>query len=145
MRKTAVNLLVTIVVILATTSNSYSQIFQSRIDIIDEYGFDYKSGITDDGTKYITYEKEYTSESSGTYTQYKTMYFMESDDGTEFCHYWVITEPITEVNGAVRYFKNQFVEVGYLEWKDYETNILYKVETDDGLCFITAWYDVRNR
>ncbi len=117
------------------------QVLQSRSDIIKENGYGYESGVTDDGTKYIYYDKEVTTEQSGKYTQCKAIYFTKLDDGTEICKFWRILEPKSETNPNVSYMKKNFVEVDYMKWKDYETGILYKIEVEEGLCITTAWYD----
>lgn len=120
---------------------SNGQIFQSRSDIIKEYGYSYESGTTKDGTKYIYYDKEFTSEQSGKYTQRKAIYFTTLEDGTEVCNFYKILEPSTETNPWVSYFKKNMVEIEYMKWKDYETGVVYKLEVEDGVCIITAWYD----
>ncbi|SDX33034.1 hypothetical protein SAMN05216556_1255 [Aequorivita viscosa] len=33
------------------------------------------------------------------------------------------------------------VEIEYMKWKNYETGVVYKLEVEDGVCIITAWYD----
>lgn len=118
-----------------------AQIGQSREDIIAEYGRNYEVGEADDGTKYITYEKEYTTEQSGNYTQIKAIYFFEADDGTLICHQWLIIEPSSETNAWVKLLNNDLVKIGYLEWKDYENNILYKIEVEDNLCLLKVKFD----
>lgn len=123
------------------TLSSSAQIGQSRPDIIAEYGQDYEIGETEDGVKYIRYQKNYTTEQSGTYTQVKAIYFFEADDGTNICHRWLIIEPSSETNSWVKFLKKEMVETGYLEWKDYENNILYKIEIEDGFCVLKAEFD----
>lgn len=118
-----------------------AQIGQSRDDIIAEYGQHYEVGETNDGIKYISYDKEYTTEQSGTYIQAKAIYFFEADDGTHVCHKWLIIEPSSETNSWVKLLNKDFVKIGYMEWKDYESNILYKIEVEDGLCLLKAMYD----
>jgi hypothetical protein len=132
-------------ILIIASHESFGQIGQIRSDIIKEEGFNYESGTADDGTKYIAYEKEFTTEQSGTYTQYKVIYFMTLDDGTEFCHYWKILEPSSETNPNVAYFKKNLVEVDYMKWKDYESGVIYTIDVEDGLCIITAWYDIEKQ
>lgn len=127
--------------VLLTGLNVQAQIFQTKADVIEELGTNYESGVTDDGTDYLVYEQEFTTDASGTYTRYKAFYFVELEDGTEVCNMWKISEPSSETNPTVAYFKDKFVEVGYMQWKDYETEIVYDVEVDDGVCLVTAWYD----
>lgn len=133
------------IILMTSLQQSFAQIGQSRSDIIKEKGYSYKSGTADDGTKYITYEEEFSTEQSGTYTQYMGIYFSTIDDGTEICHFWKIVEPSSETNPWVSYFKKNMVEVEYMRWKDYESNILYKLEVEDGICIITAWYDFKKQ
>ena len=141
MKKTISRILILGVILIISNQQSFGQILQTRSDIIKEYGYDYESGVTDDGTKYIYYDKEVTTEQSGKYTQCKAIYFTKLDDGTEICKFWRILEPKSETNPNVSYMKKNFVEVDYMKWKDYETGILYKIEVEEGLCITTAWYD----
>lgn len=86
-----------------------------------------------------------TTERSGDYQQIKVIYFRETDDGKEFCHMWKLIEPSSETNSMVSYLKKNFVEVDYLTWKDYETELLYEIEVDKKFCVLTVWYDVMKR
>ena len=133
--------------LIASSEQSFGQIGQNRRDIIKEKGYDYKPGTADDGTKYISYKEEFTTEQSGTYTRLKAIYFTTIDDGTDICHYWRIYEPSSETNPWVSYFKKRFVEVDYMKWKDYESNIIYELDVEDidGICIITAWYDFKKQ
>lgn len=118
-----------------------AQIFQTRADIIKENGNGYRSGEADDGTKYIYYEKELNTKASGNYTQRKVMYFMKLHNGSEICYMTKILEPSSETNSNVSFFKNKFVEISYMQWKDYVTSIIYDMVVEDGVCIITAWWD----
>lgn len=119
-----------------------AQLLQTRADIIKENGYGYTSGITDDGTKYITYETKVKTNASGNYTRVKAIYFTKLDNGTEICYMWKILEPSSETNSNVALFKKDFVEISYMRWKDYEHNIIYDIEVKDGICIITAWWDI---
>ncbi len=120
-----------------------AQIFQTRAEIIKEKGYGYTAGVTDDdGTKYIYYDDELNTNASGKYTRRKVMYFMNLDNGSEICYMWKIIEPSSETNSNVAYFKSNFVEVAYMQWKDYEYNIIYDMVVKDGLCIISAWCDL---
>jgi hypothetical protein len=118
-----------------------AQLFQTRSIIIEEYGHEYTTGVTDDGTKYIVYDKRLFTNASGTYTQTKAIYFTILENGSEICYMWKILEPSSETNTNVTLFKSKFVEIDYLQWKDYETNIIYDIDVKDELCIITAWWD----
>jgi len=118
-----------------------AQIHQSRSAIVKEYGYDYSEGVTNDGTKYISYKKDMKTIPSGSYTRTKAYYFTKLDDGTEICYLWKIIEPSSETNTNVAGYKSKLVELGYMQWKDYETNIIYEIEVKDGLCITTAWWD----
>lgn len=118
-----------------------AQLFQTRSDIISKEGYGYTIGVTDDGTKYIRYDKEMNTKASGSYTQAKVIYFTKLDDGREICYMWKILEPSSETNSNVAYYKSKFVETAYMQWKDYEINVIYDIVVKDGICVITAWYD----
>ena len=121
---------------------SSAQVLQSRNDIIKERGSNYKTGVTDDGIKYIYYDKEVETERSGKYIQRKAIYFFKSSDGTEICTHWKIIEPKTETNNNVMLFRNKLVEIDYMKWKDYSTNLISEISVEGSVCVITAWYDL---
>jgi hypothetical protein len=145
MRKNIMQILTLGIIMAFSIQQSYGQIAQSRSDIIKENGYSYESGTADDGTKYIYYDKEFTSEQSGKYDQRKVIYFITLDDGTELCSFWKILEPSSETNPWVYYFKKNMVEVDYMKWKDYESGVLYKLEVEDKICIVTAWYDFKKQ
>lgn len=144
MLKTILKITVSGILLSVFSISSNAQILQSRSEIIKERGYDYESGVTDSGTKYIYYDEETSTEQSGSYIRRKVFYFASLDDGTEYCQYWKILEPASETNPNVAYFKKRMVEVGKMKWKDYETNVLYTIEVAEGFCVITAWYDTDN-
>lgn len=129
------------ILLLAFVQDASGQIGESRRDIIKEKGRDYEKGVTDEGNNYIGYEEEFTTERSGTYTRYKAYFFTKFDDGSEVCHSWKIIEPSSETNPWVSTFKRDLVEIGYMKWKDYESNIIYTVKVDEGFCIVSAWFD----
>jgi len=140
--KSKIKLIVGLTFLLCLGSQTIkAQIFQTRADIIKENGYGYTSGVTDDGTKYIYYDKELNTNASGKYTQRKVIFFMKLDNGSEICYMWKILEPSSETNSNVAYYKSKFVEIAYMQWKDYEINIIYDIVVEDGICVITAWWD----
>jgi hypothetical protein len=118
-----------------------SQIFQHRADVIKEKGDDYITGETSDGIKYISYDKKTTTKASGEHIQTKAIYFQKREDGVEFCTGWKVIEPISETNSIIAYYKGKFVEIAYMQFKDYEINVIYDVVVKDDFCIITATWD----
>ena len=133
------------IIILLITLSSKAQLLMSKTDVTEEYGDDYKTGTTDDGKDYIFYEKELETDASGKYIQQKVIYFVELAEGEKFCNAWKIIEPSSEANSVVNHIMDEgLVKVDNMQWKDYETNILYHVKVDEGLCILTAIYDEEN-
>lgn len=123
---------------------SNAQLLQTRSAIIKELGYlgyGYKTGISDDGINYIYYDKEMNTIASGKYIQRKIMYFTKLDDGSEVCYLWKIIEPSSETNTNVANYRKKFVQIGHMQWKDYEINVMYEIIVKDGYCLILAWYD----
>jgi hypothetical protein len=139
--KTKIKKMLVVTCLLLGLQTVTAQIGKSRTDIIKDEGYNYTSGVTDDGIKYITYEKSVSTNASGNYTQTKAIYFTKLDDGTEICYMWKILEPASETNNNVAYYKKKYIETAYMQWKDYEISIIYDIVVKDGLCIITAWYD----
>src|SRR5690606_21355693 len=109
-----------------------AQIFQTKEDVIKEYGTNYEADVANDGSPYLLYEEDFNTKASGAYTRSKAIYFVKTEDGTEVCNMWKIFEPSSETNPNVAYFKEKFVEVDYMQWKDYENDILYDIAVSDG-------------
>lgn len=122
-------------------NESRAQIFQDKNDILKELGTPDDTGVSDDGSNYIVYQKDFNTKASGEYTQHKVIYFVELEDGSEVCNMWKILEPSSETNSNVSFYKENFVEVEYMQWKDYETEILYDVSVKEDVCIVTAVYD----
>jgi hypothetical protein len=119
-----------------------AQLLQTKADIIKDEGYDYESGTTDDGSDYIVYKKDYETDASGKYTRHKVIYFVKLESGKVICNMWKIFEPASETNANVAYFKKQgYVDVDYMQWKDYENNIIYDIRVEDDICIITSVYD----
>ena len=121
------------------------QILQTRSDIIIQYGPDYESVPKgDDGIDYIYYDKEFTSEQSGTFNRRTMFYFFNLSDEIDACIIWEIIEPSSETNRNVAHLiKKNLIDVGYMKWKDFGKNILYEIEVDfeEGLCITKSYYD----
>lgn len=141
MKKHIIHFSTFILLFTISSQTVFAQIGQTRADIIEDKGTNYEAGITDDGTKYIVYKKVFTTEPSGTFTRHKVIYFIILDNGKEVCHIWKHLEPASETNTNVAYFKKNMVEIDYMTWKDYETNIIYEIKVDEGLCVTTVSYD----
>ena len=122
-----------------------AQIFQNRADVINKNGYDYTSRVTDNGIKYITYDRKMNTKASGSYTQTKAIYFTKLDNGTEICYMWKIIEPSSETNSNVASYKSRLVEIAYMQWKDYEKSIIYDIVVKDGFCLVTARGDDKNK
>ena len=129
------------VILIISNQQSFGQLFQTRSEIIKEHGPDYESDTSSNGTKYIVYKTELTTEESGSYTQHRVIYFTTLDDGTEYCYFWQIFEPASETNPNMDYFNKNMTVVDFLKWKDDESGILYQIHVEDEICIITSWYD----
>ena len=124
--------------------SSTAQLAVTKADIIAEFGYDYQSGIADDGTPYIYYERSMETVQSGVYTQVKAMYFFTTETGETLCYMWKVFEPDTETNYNVSYYNNQYVKIGSMKWKDYRTGVVYSIHVAEGLCVITAWLETND-
>lgn len=122
-------------------SQSNAQIFQTKAEIIKKEGTDYNTGVSDQGIEFISYYKPKESESSGKFTQAKAYYFFERD-GVEICNRYIIFEPSSETNSNVAMMKKSgLVEIDYMQWKDYENDILYIISVNDGYCKFDAMWN----
>ena len=130
---------------LLVTFTSTAQLAQTRAEIIEKYGYDYKTGTTDgDATPFIYYEKMFTTDASGTYKQTEAMYFFTTTEGVKLCYLWRLIEPDTETNNNVIYLNSKYVKRKTMEWKDYRTGAVYSMKVEDGLCVISAWLETED-
>ena len=118
-----------------------AQILQTRSEIIETYGTPFSSGVLESGEQYLFYKYPVTTKNSGTYLQRKVLYLKESDNGEVTCFKWKILEPSTETNFNLTSFKENLVQIGENQWKDYGKGIVYELKVKKGVCAITAWYD----
>ena len=119
---------------------SSAQILQTKSEIIKTYGTPFSAGITEDGEHYLFYKIPVTTANSGTYLQRRVMYF-NGENADDTCYKWKIIEPSSETRFNISSFKENLVQTGDMEWKDYGKGIVYKVKEFNGLCKITASYD----
>ena len=117
-----------------------AQILQTRSELIETYGTPFSAGITEEGEHYLFYKIPVTTVNSGTYLQRKVLFF-KGDDADATCYKWKIIEPSTETRFNISSFKENLVQTGNMEWKDYGKGIVYKVKEFNGVCKITASYD----
>lgn len=145
MKKEYLQIFIFGLILLLSSQHTQGQIFQTKSEIIKESGYDYESGTTNDGVEYILYEKRYNSEQSGNFTQHIIAYFTTQDTKEEICDFYRLIEPSSETNSNVAFLKKNMVEIDYMKWKDYENNVIYQIEIEDGLCVTVIWYDYKNQ
>jgi hypothetical protein len=122
-----------------------AQLLTDKEEIINEYGKNYTSGVTDDSKcNYISYSKKILRDAKGAFEQIKIMYLINLS-GKEVCTSWRILEPVSQTNFNVRYYKANLVEIEPMKWKDYERNIIYTIEVSDYFCVIEASLDLNNK
>jgi len=136
--------LILILLLLIGTLHVNAQLLSSRQAIINQWGSPTGYGVSNEGDDYIYYDKYISTEQSGRYIQRKAMYFMTMDNGTIICYMWRIVEPGTELNNNLAYYRSQFIKIDYMIYKDYSTNIAYKLYMKDGMAVIDAYCDNKN-
>ena len=123
-------------------NHSYSaQLNQTINEVIADYGTNYKSQIAESGAKVLVYGERMKSKASGNYIKYKAIYFTILENGNEICLYYRVIEPKSEINSTVNYFKNNYVQIDEMLWKDYENNIMYLVDVTDEFSSVGVWRD----
>lgn len=144
MRKHYLQIFILGLILLLSSQNSEAQLSYTRSEIIKEKGNDYESGATDDGRKSIMYNEHFNSEKSGNFTRFSFFFFKTLANGKEICNLIRIIDPSSETNSNVGYFKKNLIEIDYMKWKDYESNVIYQIELVDGLCMTSIYYDIKN-
>ncbi|GCD78683.1 hypothetical protein JCM31826_21650 [Thermaurantimonas aggregans] len=76
------------------------------------------------------------TKASGVYKQFKIFGFkrIANDD---VCFLVLILEPLSEINNNIKMLDSKFVKIGELKWKDYATNIVYRIEIKEDLCVLS--------
>lgn len=134
--------------LIAVSAKAYSQIGTTLSDLKEEHANNYEvdyTGPNENGDKsfYLLINKNIESEHSGEYLQTKVFYFLE-DKPDALCYMWKIFEPITETNPNVIYLNKEMVKIEEMLWKDYVTDLYYKLEVENGLCIVTCYPDLNN-
>ena len=124
-------LLVIILSIYLTNSNAQlNHTYKEFTKFLIENNIEYTEGIADDGKKYITYFDDTFNEK-----YFKGCYF-END----ICIQWVMCMPKSNINNIIRRFNETFVKLKYhLTWKDYEKNILYRIDNESDRAYKDAF------
>ena len=148
MKMKSIRIIFTAILFVLCMVNAYSQIFKSKSAIVEdlkENGFEYEENVLSTGEEYISWDRNQAADGED-FISLKACFFIELDDGDQVCHKWQILEPASQINRFVSSFREaELVEVDRLTWKDYETEIIYRVELneDRDICFVAAWYDMK--
>ena len=110
----------------------------TKSDIAGKKGWNYKTGkTTEDNVEYIYYELETKNASGEKYIYVEVFYF--NDKG--YCYQKKIMEPIEEINAWVKYYNKEYVSLGNMRWKDYNSGVVYRIEKDDKIVIVTSFWE----
>jgi hypothetical protein len=138
-----------IFMLIAASTQLNAQIFSTKSEIINLKGTNYEKGYTNDGYEYLLYILEGTDKYGESYYYAAKYILFEIEDLEEpMCLVKEIIEPKNRVNEIVATLKKDYVELDYLKYKDYETDMIYDVsffEIEDGseFCLITIYHDTK--
>ncbi|WP_218597752.1 hypothetical protein [Polaribacter sp. NJDZ03] len=135
--------IITLTLIFFSLITLNAQIGLTKAEIIEEFGTTFEEDkTTDDKTPYIVYEKEFDTKASGKYTRKSAFYFTENKSKELICFLRKVIEPSSEINSFVKYYNGKgYVKINELKWKNYENNIAYELEIDDGSCILSVYRD----
>jgi len=134
--------IITLTLIFLSLIGVNAQVGSTKAEIIKKYGANFEEGNTDGDTPYIVYKEEFETEASGKYTRKSAFFFTENKSKELICFTRKTIEPSSEINNFVKYYNSLgFVKINELKWKDYENNMVYELEVDDGYCILTAYMD----
>lgn len=138
------HLIVLLIIIVGVDLNA--QIFSTKNEIIQLKGKDYTTNFTDDGNEYMLYINEDVNRHGETYyySEVFILYKVKNID-EPICLTKKLFQPSYLINEIVPILKRDYVEIGYLKFKDYETDMIYDVELKEGedykFCIITIYHD----
>lgn len=130
-----------LVFLLLGFGSANAQLGRKNTDIIKEHGHGYTVGVKNNGVKYISYEKEMRTKTSGKYIRKKTYYLKKSNEGAQICFSWTIFEPVTEKNAWIVFLDNNYSKTKHGQWKDYKSNIVFNIYVAGKYCIITSEFD----
>ena len=135
--------IITIALIFFNLITLNAQVGSTKAEIIKEFGTTFEEDkTTDDETPYIVYEKEFETNASGKYIRKSAFYFTENKSKELICFLRKIIEPTSEINAFVKYYNGKgYVKINELKWKNYENNMVYELEIDDGSCILSVYRD----
>ncbi len=116
----------------------FSQFGLTKSDIAGKLGWNYQSGkTTEEKVDYIYYEFETKNASGEKYTYVEAFYF--NDKG--YCYQKKLMEPIEEINAWVKYFNKEYVSLGNMRWKDYNSGVVYRIEKDNQIVIVISFWE----
>jgi hypothetical protein len=116
--------------------SSYAQIFETRANIINEYGMPFSEGETEIHT-YIVYNIEYRTEGYEPFNRMKVYYFFPSE-GEEICYAYKVYDPISHMENTIDYLNKHLTRISDVKWRDPETSYVYSISTYDDFCILTV-------
>lgn len=123
-----------------------AQVLRSKSEVIELKGNEYTSGFTKEGNEYLLFTQVGEDKYGDTYPYAEQYIFYELENMEEpICIIKKIFEPSSMINEIVPILKRDYAELSYLKFKDYETNMIYKVDLleidDTKYCTITIYFD----
>jgi len=109
--------------LMVATVTIQAQCYRTTEEIILNHGNNYSTGITEDGFKYMYYDKTYYTAASSYYMYREIYYLVTLDDGTEACWMYELLEPVSENNNNVKFYNASYVKIGEMKWYDYTQGV----------------------
>lgn len=137
---------ITFFIAILSVTVTYSQIGENYDEVfreIEKNGGVIKKGVSEDGSRYLSYISQLYSEESGTFEGEQFFWFDNIKNDQEPCVGWSMILPTSEIDPFRERLDNQgFYKIDYNRWYDKENFIIYAVDEKEGKCQIHATFKV---
>lgn len=109
--------------------------------LIEEYGRGYTTGISENGSDYLSYEKVEEGLLGDIIIKTTLYYFIKYNRSTDVCSHMKLILPSSETPFYILWLNDTMEYLENLKWKDPESGYSYKVQILEPFMALTIWID----
>lgn len=121
--------------------SSYAQIMMEKKKLIEKYGPAYTTGISDNGSEYLSYEKVDEGLLGDVIIKTTLYYFIKHNDSIDICSHFKLILPSSETPFYILWLNDKMEYQGNLKWKEPTSDYSYKVQVTEPFLALTIFFD----
>ena len=126
---------------LVFTISSPAQIMMEKNKLIEEYGPAYTTGIAENGSEYLSYEKVEEGLNGDVIIKTTLYYFIRYNDSIDVCTHVKLILPSSETPFYILWLNDKMEYLENMKWKDPTSEYSYKVQVKEPFLALTIWID----